>query len=120
LLTNNSEWCLIEGQDVSEICIQKIQKYSDILKNIPDNHGFYSCKNNLLIEQTSDRRYSIYIPYSKKEIINSNQNGTWLSYAYSFDIKQNIDPCYPWDNLEDYWKRYGKASPESIQVVIDE
>ena len=41
-----------------------------------------------------------------------------MSYYISLYSKEQ-EPCYPWDDQEDYWDRYGKATPEQIQAVID-
>lgn len=105
--------------DKRKECIEISNQYKPLLKRIPNDIYIYRCEGKII----RTFFYSFYEVHSDDSLreagirLNNPQNG-WLRY-YHWPKSQDDNPCYPWDNLEDYWKRYGKASPEEIQAVIN-
>jgi len=125
-LQGNNTFCPFDIKYMEWECSKKVLQHRNLMNQIPKDTVFYRCNNNFFIRKINDILYQVNINYPFWDIIHSwikltwspyKSNG-WFSYIHGPHIKDS-DPCYPWNNLEDYWKRYGKASPESIQAVID-
>lgn len=120
LLDNDRPVC--NKDSIQSICREKLTKYSEVMEKMP-NGTYYNICNGFIIKHYSSGLHYVLI-LSRPDIIYSGihlirSSDGWLKYYLDRDLFNDRGSCYPWDNLEDYWKRYGKASPESIQSVID-
>lgn len=122
LLREGNIFC--KKETVEQVCKVAMKKYALLRKKIPSYASYYFCDNKYIVMNLSSGLHYISekSPSSLTEsgLIFFNNNNWWLSYKLNEDIFNDSGArCYPWDNLEDYWKRYGKATPEEIQAVID-
>ncbi len=121
LTDGKRQYCYINKRYKGK-CSEKDKEYFDISKNIPEDILFYRCEGNVVVRKSWKQLYNVSLK-NWGNIIWSWIHFTyvyrdWMRYEVTLDSKEQQD-CYPWDDLEDYWKRYGKATPEEIQAVID-
>lgn len=118
---------------VNVSCEKEADSYLFTRQKIPEKIAFYRCDSifwALFVREEKNKFLENYIfsyhVYSSSPwkiqltgISFSKNSDSWLEYDQYFDLWK-YDPCYPWNNLENYWKIYGKATPEEIQAVIDQ
>ena len=93
----------------------------NVQKKIPKGVQFYYCNTLWIIREEENGstfwykefKYSIY-PLSHLDTLSNNilyeQNKDgWLYYDQNLDL-WDYRPCYPWDDLEDYNKRYSSIT----------
>ncbi len=123
LLREGNIFC--KKETIAPECEVAMKRYSHLQQKIPFYASYYFCDDKYTIKNLGSGLHYVWA-LSPGDITQSgirvHYNSTWwLSYHVNEDTFNDSGArCYPWDNLEDYWSRYGKATPEQIQAVIDE
>ena len=111
-LTEKRQKCSSDSS--STTCIKKNQQYKWIISRIPSGISFYNCLWKFIIRNEQNNIHFILKESLKEaektwvQIIDNGEN--WLRYNIKQDRFNDAGPCYPWDDLEDYKKRYSSIS----------
>lgn len=96
--------------DISFLCKKKKEQYQLLLPKIPSNISFYHCLWKFIVRNDSNTN-SHFV--AKKFLTDTDiwfifmiDRGSWLEYSIPENRFNDAGPCYPWDDLEDYKKRY--------------
>lgn len=120
-LTGYRGWC--NDNTIYELCMEKKNKYKYIMKKIWKNTSYSFCSGWFIVKNSTSSIHYVWT-WSPWNLLTS---GLWFSVWFNWWLFYSVNPdrfndagsCYPWNDLERYWKIYGKASPEQIQSVID-
>lgn len=121
-LSDFQVFCPNSLDKTTDLCKEKMLKYEKVRSTIPKDVVFYRCEWDIIIRKIGKRLYAVSVA-SKWDILHSgvqliSNSNWWLNY-YQWINQDDGNPCYPWNDLENYWKIYWKVSPEEIQSIID-
>lgn len=122
-LTGDKVPCNPEKSD-DILCRGKAEKYKYIMNYIPKHTSYFFCSGWFIIRNSSSGLHYVWSGSPWNLLLSWLRFNTWynrwLSYKVNPDKFNDAGGCYPWNELESYWKIYWKASPEEIQAVINE
>jgi hypothetical protein len=122
-LTGSKAPCSPEKSD-NILCQKKAEKYKYIMDSIPEHISYYFCSGWFIVQNSSPSLHYVWSGSPWNLLLSWLRFNTWynrwLSYKVNPDKFNDAGGCYPWNELESYWKIYWKASPEEIQAVINE